>query len=514
MTSRDITRRWKSAWPRVSRSEDGLIWSLLAAALVWILLLPALIPNVAHWDRGIFVSVAERLLAGDTLYVEVWDNKDPFFYYIVATGRLVSPYADIAIEGLWLLTIAFSAQCIARSVGTSRALGVLVGWAIAPVIATGAFFYPGYTHLPGTALALAAVAAVASRHFLLAGLGLGVLVFTKVTAAPIALAVVLVFVLGRRQYRGLVATFLGTSLACSGAALLLVVRGEFHPWISSLRLNARYADAGTGIAESALEHLSRVASPAATAAVLSMLLTLTAAVVFRRRAVPPPLASDQWMLWGATVTALLASLVVLALTGMWSHHAQTLYFPAILTAVVLARWFLDGMTLRPLRTLTIGGLAALLLGGVIPVGALRAARDAPSALTSLAELSPESSALGSTSTIGRTYARLGTNDDRGHAFGLRGWKLACPNFHQYAFSPEDVLRQTAECLDGADVLLLSPSALRLLNDANELDGPWGAFWRTAGATIVAEYECVFSGGVGVCTKRGSISTALSPSAFP
>ena len=32
-------------------------------------------------DYGMFVTVAERLKAGDRLYVDVYENKDPFFHY-------------------------------------------------------------------------------------------------------------------------------------------------------------------------------------------------------------------------------------------------------------------------------------------------------------------------------------------------------------------------------------------------------------------------------------------------
>jgi hypothetical protein len=50
---------------------------LVAAVLTtWVGIGPRLVPGL-HFDRGIFVSVAERLLAGDTLYSGVYDNKEP-----------------------------------------------------------------------------------------------------------------------------------------------------------------------------------------------------------------------------------------------------------------------------------------------------------------------------------------------------------------------------------------------------------------------------------------------------
>ena len=70
-------------------------------------------------DRGIFVSIAERLLAGDKLYVDVWENKDPIFYYMISLGRVFSPYADVVLEILlekvkfsiaWLLSLLLPNQ--------------------------------------------------------------------------------------------------------------------------------------------------------------------------------------------------------------------------------------------------------------------------------------------------------------------------------------------------------------------------------------------------------------------
>lgn len=37
-------------------------------------------------DAGVFLSVAGRLLHGDHLYSQVWDNKDPLFFYTDAAA--------------------------------------------------------------------------------------------------------------------------------------------------------------------------------------------------------------------------------------------------------------------------------------------------------------------------------------------------------------------------------------------------------------------------------------------
>jgi hypothetical protein len=49
-------------------------------------------------DRGIFVSIGERLLAGDRLYSGAYDNKDPLFYYLVAAQRFWDPLPNISLS--------------------------------------------------------------------------------------------------------------------------------------------------------------------------------------------------------------------------------------------------------------------------------------------------------------------------------------------------------------------------------------------------------------------------------
>lgn len=74
---------------RTRRVLSGpLTW--LAISLIWLALLPRIVP-VPRADRGIFVSVAERLIAGDVLYRDVWDNKDPLFSLVLQSFGLYRP---------------------------------------------------------------------------------------------------------------------------------------------------------------------------------------------------------------------------------------------------------------------------------------------------------------------------------------------------------------------------------------------------------------------------------------
>ena len=194
-----LTARWGTTGP----------WAPLALFSIWVSVLVRAIPDVRASDRGIFVSVAERVVAGDVLYAEVWDNKDPLFYLSTALGRVISPYADVIIEVAWILSGALAALSISRAIGCGRAAGVFVSFGMAPLILTGAFYAPGYTHLPGVALTLLAFAALTSNRYVIAGSLLGALAFFKLVMLPVALALVVTHFVGHRSRRAALVDTLG-----------------------------------------------------------------------------------------------------------------------------------------------------------------------------------------------------------------------------------------------------------------------------------------------------------------
>ena len=212
-------------------------WLLSVTVVVWALLLIRAVPGVL-WDRGVFVSTAERLLAGDRLYAEVWDNKDPLFYYTLALGRTVSPLMDVVLEYGWLAAACAGVLLLARWLHCDTATSVLAGLIVAPVILTGAFYLPGHTHLPGTAVVLLALAATAHRRYVCALLG--IVFFLKVLYIPLAVAMLAVVVIRRRSWRAAAFIAGGFALIAGLITAVLQIRGELGPYLNMLRANVTY----------------------------------------------------------------------------------------------------------------------------------------------------------------------------------------------------------------------------------------------------------------------------------
>ena len=151
--------------PTDQRSSRSIVeWASfgLVAVATWIFTISRAVP-LRNGDRGVFVSMAERLAAGDVLYVDVWDNKEPLFFWTLSLGRLVSPGMDVVIEVAWIAAASVAIFFAARSAGAQNLLAAAAGFLATPLILTGAVYHAGFSHLPATAVFLA-IAALALRR--------------------------------------------------------------------------------------------------------------------------------------------------------------------------------------------------------------------------------------------------------------------------------------------------------------------------------------------------------------
>ncbi len=188
------------------------------------------------------------------------------------------------------------------------------------------------------------------------------------------------------------------------------------------------------------------------------------------------------------------TMLTLAVTGVWPHHAQILYVPAVLAGLIVVVRL--GQKVDPRRPVTIAFcvLVAVLLAGSSTPLASPSLRNARTTVASLTAVPPESAGLEALAPTGG-YARVGQNDDAGHAFGLRGRDLVCPRFHQYPFESADVLAKTLVCLPRADVIVVSPMATPV-PDAP----PWNRFIQQVERTLAEGYSCQPWNGERICTR--------------
>ena len=443
-------------------------------------------------DFGIHVSVAERLIAGDRLYEEVWDNKDPLYFLTLAGARWISPLGGWFIQIASLAATSISVYFVSRRIDTSRSLAVLVGWVAAPIIVVGLLDPTGGVS-PAVPATFAAVAFALVKRPLFAGLVLAAVPFFQIRMFPVALTVLVVvfwFVPQRRVRAGI-----GFGLGVLLVLAVLAFRQELLPYVNSLFLNIGYAQAesaGSGILAGRLVFLQ---NSAVQLSVLAIVLALSLARPLSVRAKGSAKRSANDAIWWAAAWCLPSIAVVLLVTGKWPGHAKVLLIPGTLAVVAVA----GQLSWRPRYSTVVSAVIVISLGILIaavpsPKPFFNSLEYARAVLSQNKNASTQAQAVIQTGPPA-SYARVGQGQDPAHAIGLRDWDLACPRITQYWWENESILESIRECLSSADVLLVT----------DDLYGPvttptWERFQEGVEEVLAENYTCSPSPGFRVCTK--------------
>jgi hypothetical protein len=469
----------------------------VGVALTAGVLLAALRVEPQVWgDPGVWLSVAARLLDGDRLYADVFDNKDPLFFYSYAVALWVGGVrGPFVLEVVWLGigTLGMALALRALRVGTPA---MLAGAVVFPFALTAAWYVPGATMVPALALAPAALwltargspyaagAVVAASMLLKLNLGL-------VVAAP----VVALLALGAAWPRRALKTMGGAGVALLAAATLMAVRGELHPYFDTILYNVHYSNAG--IHDGGVRvHLEIVREffaasgkwqlPAAELAVAGLLFVAVVGwwrlgPIFKR-------------ISAIAVAALAAALVTLTLTAIFTAHLQLLAYPAALGAATIVVAAND--LWKPL-----GVVAAAVLVGFAAWSSLK--NEDLSRLTTRTwttePVSTPGAALESTretwfpAAASVAYAVFGRNTEDGHAAFVKGMDLRCRYFHQYPFYRDVQLQETLDCARRERPMLI----LVTTSFYDPMPGrpSWTAFVAGTRRLLDARYELVAEQGM-------------------
>jgi hypothetical protein len=473
---------------------------LLAAAILatWVALIPRWVPDRSG-DRGIFISVAARLLAGDRLYSDVWDNKEPLFYYFVALQVALGRWSEVAADALLTATAAFATFRIAMKLA-SKWTAVATSFIAVPIILTGGFYSPGTTELPGVVVALVAIAASALEQPVWAGACIGLLVFTKLIYVPVALMGVSCFLIMDRRFFDSIFLVLGAFIAMALMVGVLYVRDELSSFIETIWYNVVYSQGAligykTGLA-SLVAHIRRIGGWSFLAETVPMLL----GIMLGWTALSQKFGryQNKFVIRAASLAAFVASLVVLSITGLWTHHCEIMCISSVMIVLSLISLLDASVEIARVRTLGLIFLIGIMMSGD-PASTInmyvKATRFFREAYAELNELSPETRRLLAIASSG-AYARFGQNEDHGHAVGLSSWKLACPIFLQYVYYSTTLLNKAFECASTAQFLIISEGI------RPDPDWPlWNEFVDRVEHLLVEDYACDASSGLRVCRRR-------------
>jgi hypothetical protein len=501
---------------------------LFAAIILFACCLGArLIPQPLS-DRGIFISVAERLLSGDKLYADVYDNKDPLFYYMVALQRLAGPLTEYLFELSMVVLSGTCAYLIASGLSVSISAAALVGCVAIPLVSTGPFYYAGDTQLPATALALLACGLFMRNRPLAAGIVMSMIVFTKLIVAPLPVVFCVTYAWIKETPSAMLGLAKRVALGFVSFTLVFLLflhlRDGLRPFIDTQILNVQYSRSNlvdnSGLVSSVATHFYTMflsgrrnvtLALSATACAIGLLVTM------RRTAL-----GIEWLAFSySVIVTLVCSVLVLAVTGLWNRHVQTMYFVDSLIIICVTGLVLDRLRSKLVASGAIVLLSALLSGSTDVRDYLADPREFRQKL--LAIRVPSDETLGLIRETGPAgYARIGLNDDNGHAFLLTKYHLVCRDFHQYYFYDKERLARILNCAARAPFLIVSgsvskwdtaPEWLPPYSNRESLTKTWNEYVDNVEAMLSRDFSCrrLDTSRARVCRNVNSASTTMSQS---
>lgn len=130
-------------------------WSALTVLLaipVWIMVVRGAVLS-RNVDGGIFLSVTDGVSSGLSLYTDIWDNKDPFFFVLMSAASQANSNLSFFMDLLWIPLASLGVWLLARTV-VNVDRSAFLALVVTPFLIVGPFYSAGWTNTPGTALVL------------------------------------------------------------------------------------------------------------------------------------------------------------------------------------------------------------------------------------------------------------------------------------------------------------------------------------------------------------------------
>ncbi len=414
-------------------------------------------PFVAS-DQGVFLSVAGRLLDGDRLYAEVFDNKDPLFFYSYAGALWAAGWrGPFLLDAVWLGVGAVSIGLLLRELRAPRA-ATLASFLVYPLTLTAEWYLVGLSMLGALSVAPLVPWLWLRGWHAASGAAVVFAMLLKLNLAPVVAAPVAALIAFRMpdapRWHSVKRGMLGAAGAVVAAVAVLGVRGELRSYLETFAYNVHYAGARTqsegflGRAHDHLRILTDFFHLAGKWQLPAAILLLVAFTAVGGVALARGLHAERALVGMATAT-LVAAVGVIALTAYGDEHLQVLAYPVTLITGALV-WRTNAMLGRRWCAVAACGVVLFALWSSLKVAG---GRDV-STLWTARPISPGAIALErargrfipTQRTVG--YMVIGSNSEGGHAaFIDDSFDLECRYFHLYLFSVREQFDETLSCAE-------------------------------------------------------------------
>jgi hypothetical protein len=501
------------------RSEKKNIFGLLSFGLLISILR---VTFTQDEDMGWFLSISSFVQNGYRLYADIFEIKDPLFFYTAAVSLKIFGTTGPYLIDVALITMSAPiAYLIARSMKLSELASKLSAICFI-IVLTGAYYQTFRTQIFGIFMFLLCMLFILKGKWFFAGCAAVAVVGFKMPIAAYLIGLIpLVYAL-RPTLRKLMEFLLGTLFSLGSLIGLLLLRGEFQGYLNMIRENINYASGYQtmeGMRAGPLGHLLIWDGDTGKARTLLFACFVISYVYIRTSAIENSklILNSMWGVFGGTF-------LFLSLTALWPHHLQILSIPVFLITVAVSNALFPNENLdngnfankkykiTPKREIrSTFKLALVFLLVVIPINSgatfsLKMKMPLNEWLNHSWRFPPEVELLNSLNYQGAeqiNVARLGLNDELGYAAFLdhAKWKYKCNRFGIGGTEPAGIVNDFLNCLGNeVEVVTISPMFINL-NRA----GAFADYRTNANKIIQEKFRCepMRTDGYQVCIKKGS-----------
>ncbi len=307
-------------------------WVLLGVALIAMATLVLRLPNVIeppwHDDEGIYAAVSHGMLRGETLYVDVTDNRPPGLYLLYAAMLAISG-SSIPFIQMVAIVVFVTTQAVVFCLGW-RLAGA--GWGLAAAVIWGLVaslpLFDG--NIPNAELFMALPTALGmllllNRRWFVAGVAFGLaLTIKQVAGADFAAALLALFLFAPRPHRATGLVLAGVALPVALAAAWLVAQGTADDFL--------YAGFGYYLTYIQRGNLGQGVSPYLSPLKIALLAASCVVVWWEQRGPRSQSRFEGGLLPVWTCFALYGTLFT---SRPYSHYLQQALLPGVLLLVVL-----------------------------------------------------------------------------------------------------------------------------------------------------------------------------------
>ena len=473
-------------------------------------------------DMGIFLTVSSLVSKGYKLYSEIFEIKDPVFFYTAAGMIKIFGIPGAFMIDLILITISpiisfFALRNLEFSREVSFASSILFTLAL-----TGAYYQSFRTQILAILILLFIIVISGKKNFLV-GIFLSIMIFTKLNFILFIPFIILIVYLKSKtifkDVKKISLGFISNSLILIG---FMQARNEFIPYLKMVKTNFRYAENYqkiVGLPDGIIGHfeLWNSNNKSMVYFIYSVLLNL----IIWKKGYFRSLSKIQI---SALISINVTSVMFIALTNFWPHHLQFLSISALLNFAIIFQSAQDikiratpqkilnnRKDLTTFRGNTIGSTFLFILvilcavnfsGLTVPTGVKMNLNKwiVPNWTVPPEIISLNSIERGSGLKI--KVARLGMNDDLGYGAFLdtTKYQFMCSRPAITGFETKGEITRFLSCVaNNVDVLTIGP----MFESVTRQYGNYTMFTREAKIMLSEKFECNSSDSTGyrICLRK-------------